>query len=156
MFKHRRYRPIASTPSRELAHPTTDNLEEVEEARPPVGALSDPDATTWQQETEPKITAPVKFPSQEQMTVQLGPINLIERLKEYQSDETLAHTIIGLFVGAVLGIMADWFTKTPFTINSFSVILIIILVVISIATGIWLWRIRSRKKIVYNQIQPLR
>jgi len=66
-----------------------------------------PGSTTWQEPYEDDLTAPVKLPTPEAMTVQLGPVNLIERFDEYQSDENLGYTLIGLFAGAAFGILGD-------------------------------------------------
>lgn len=110
------------------------------------------DPTTWHDRPEEPLTAPVSLPSQEAMTVRLGPLNLIERLEEYQSDENLAHAVIGLFVGAILGIIANWATNTPFQISSFSIVLIVLLVVLAISGGCYLKRIRRRKESVKRKL----
>ena len=144
--------PSSQFSSQEL-HPTTDDLEAIEDATPTIGALSDPDATTWHEPLEHELTAPVQLPSKEAMTVRLGPINLIERLDEYHSDETLAHTLVGLFFGAILGIISDLFSKSPFEISPFSIILIVILLILSVSAIVWLMRIRKRRMKVQEQLR---
>ena len=46
------------------------------------------------------------------MTVDLAPLNLIERLDEYGSDENLYYTLMGIFAGGILGIIANWATSS--------------------------------------------
>jgi VIT1/CCC1 family predicted Fe2+/Mn2+ transporter len=151
MTPRRRRRPKAKSESQELP-PTTDDLESLDESNTPFSTLADPDATTWQESPDQGITAPVKLPSQEAMTVQLGPVNYIERLDEYHSDENLAYALIGLLVGAILGIIADGFVQIPVQFSSLSIILIIILVIFSGFSLLWLIRIRNRRKSVQKQI----
>lgn len=148
--RRRRRRNVKSEPQ-ELP-PTTDNLEAQDELKTSVDILADPEATTWEESPGREITAPVELPSQEAMTVRLGPVNLIERLDEYHSDENLAHTLIGLFVGAILGIIADWFIKIPIQVTPFSVILIVILFLLTVSTIFWLIRIRKRRNNIQRQI----
>ena len=130
---------------------TSSELEALESVTSSLDRLI-PDTTTWCDRPEDTLTAPVRMPSQEAMTVRLGPINLIERLEEYQSDENLAHTFLGLFMGAILGIISNWANNTPFQISGFSAVLIVLLVILAIGVGIWLRRIRRRKESVKNKL----
>jgi hypothetical protein len=151
MTPRRRRPPKAISESQEL-QPTTDNLESAEESIHPFSTLADPDATTWQESPEPEITAPVKLPSQEAMTVQLGPVHFIERLEEYQSDENLGFTLIGLFIGAIIGVVINWATNEPFIVTPFSLILIGIFFIFAIGTGIWLRRTRIRRENIKRRL----
>ena len=119
---------------------------------PSDSALTNPDSTTWQEPIEEELTAPVKLPALESMTVQLGPVNLIERLDEYHSDENIAYTLVGLCAGAALGILGDWAVNASSPITGVSVVLVVVFVLLSIGVGFWLWRIRKRKIAVRNRI----
>jgi len=132
--------------------PTSSESEDSESVRSSLDR-STQDSTTWHDKPEEALTAPVTLPSQEAMTVRLGPINLIERLEEYQSDENLACTLIGLFVGAILGIVANWATNTPLQISSLSIVLIVLLLVLGIGGVIYLKRIYRRKESVRSKLR---
>lgn len=113
-----------------------------------------PDSTTWREPSEPAdLTAPVEIPSKESMTVKLSPSNLVERIDEYQSDENLAHTVIGLLVGTIIGIISDWLIEEPLKISDASLVLAIACVVFTIFAVIWLYRIRKRKKSVKRKLE---
>lgn len=111
------------------------------------------DATTWRPAAE-DLTAPVRLPSQEAMTVQLGPVNLIDRLDEYQSDENLGYALLGLFLGVILGILGDAAASSDveFTISRYSIVAIIVLGVVTLAVVVWLYRLRVREKRVHGQL----
>ncbi len=111
----------------------------------------DQDYTTYE-DVQDTFTAPIRLPSRESIAVQLGPLNLVDRLEEYQSDENLGHTLLGIFLGAVLGILGTWFTTPEVPISPFSIILIVVFIVIAIGIGIWLYRIKRRKRNVKADI----
>jgi len=100
-------------------------------------------------------TAPISLPRREDITVKLGPVNLIERLDEYQSDENLLTFFLGIFIGAILGIISNWATASEFVVTPFSLILLGIFISLSIASGVWLKRIRNRRKKVNREINGL-
>lgn len=127
--------------------PISTGVEEVEEI------IAAPDATTWHESPEDELTAPVMLPSQETLAVRLAPINLIERLEEYQTDENLAYILIGLFIGAIFGIICNWATSAPFQMSRPSIVLILLLIILAIGTGIWLYRIHKRKKSVKDKLR---
>lgn len=114
----------------------------------------DPDYTTYE-ELGRGLTAPVKLPSREAMTVNLGPLNIVDRMEEYQADENLGHTLFGLFAGAALGILVNWATGPNAEITGASLVLLITFAVIAAAVGIWLCRIKKRKKNVKGEIEGL-
>ena len=112
------------------------------------------DATTWR--TSPgEMTAPVRLPSREAMTVELRPMNLIERLDEYQSDENLAYGALGLFLGAILGIIGDWAVASypEFEVSPLSIALVVILAVMTLAVALWLYRIRRRRNRIEDRMR---
>ncbi len=111
----------------------------------------DPDYTTYE-DVQDAITAPIRLPSRESIAVHLGPLNLVDRIEEYQSDENLGHTLLGIFLGAALGMLGTWFTTPEAPISSFSIILLVIFIVIAIGVGIWLYRIKRRKRSVKDDI----
>lgn len=151
MSKQRR-RPAISQTERHPHLPTTTDADSSEEMTLSAGYLANPDSTTWQKPIEEELTAPVKLPTPESMTVQLGPVNLIERLDEYQSDENIAHTLVGLFAGGALGILGNWAVNPGSSITGVSVVLIVVFIVLSVGVGFWLSRIRKRKIVVRNRI----
>ena len=67
----------------------------------------DPDYTTYEETVTP-LTAPVQLPSQESITVKMAPINLVDRLEEYHSDENLGYSIFGVLLGAAFGVIVNW------------------------------------------------
>jgi hypothetical protein len=87
------------------------------------------------------------------MTVDLAPLNLIDRLEEYRSDENLYYTLLGVFAGGILGILANWATTALPTLPPFSVILIILLLILAAADGVILWRLGRRKAKVSKRIR---
>jgi len=147
-----REKPKISRIERESFRPTSSEPESFEGITSVVDTLA-PDSTTWHEKPEDTLTAPVRMPSREAMTVHLGPLNLIERVEEYQADENQAHTLLGLFVGAILGIIANWATSTPFQISSFSIVLIVLLIILTISVYIWLRRIRRKKDSVKSKLR---
>lgn len=151
MAKRRRHSIDSQTSGHIIPSSTTDyDLED--EHHFPIGTLSNPETTTWEDRTDDELTAPVKLPPPESMTVQLAPINLVERLDEYQSDENLAHTLIGLFVGGALGILSDWAVGSDHVITQISIILISSFLALAICVGIWLLRIKKRKTKVADRL----
>lgn len=148
----RRRRPATSQTGRYPHPPTTTDADSPEETAPSDSSLANPDSTTWQEPIEEELTAPVKLPTPESMTVQLGPVNLIERLDEYQSDENIAYTLVGLFTGAALGILGNWAVNAGSPITGVSVVLVVVFILLSVGIGFWLWRIRKRKIAVRNRI----
>jgi hypothetical protein len=110
------------------------------------------DSTTWQDE---ELTAPVVLPSRREMTVQLAPVNLIERFDEYKADENIAWTVIGLLVGAILGVIGNWATTEPPHISRLSVGLIIVLLIMIVPAKVWLVRLRQRADTVKRRLLAL-
>ncbi len=114
----------------------------------------DSNYTTYE-DIESTITAPVRLPPREAIAVQLGPVNLVNRLEEYQSDENLGHMLIGLFVGTALGILSNWVTNPDEGIAPVSVILLVFVLIIAFGVGIWLRRTKQRRSSVKREIDAL-
>lgn len=148
---HTRSAPVESA---DLVEPpsSTEVLGSVDRGVSPEN-IPDPDYTTYE-DFEGAITAPVRLPPRDAITVQLGPINLVDRLEEYQSDENLGHTLIGLFFGAALGIIVNWVTA-PSSPSGISGVLLGFLIMIAIGAGIWLRRVKRRKQEVKSEIESL-
>jgi len=79
------------------------------------------------QEKTKELTAPVLLPSPQAIEVRLVASHSLDRLEEYRADESLYFLLIGLFGGAVLGILSNWFTNETLTMTRFSIVFIIFL-----------------------------
>ncbi len=79
------------------------------------------------QEKTKELTAPVLLPSPQDIEVRLVASHSLDRLEEYRADESLYFLLIGLFGGAVLGILSNWFTNETLTMTRFSIVFIIFL-----------------------------
>lgn len=93
-----------------------------------------------------ELMAPVLLPPMEDMEVRLVASHSLERLEEYRSDENKYYLFIGLFGGAILGILANWFTSAQFTITRFSVIFIALLAILTLACVFMVMGISKRAK----------
>ena len=113
------------------------------------------DKTTWQAAEDELLVAPVELPSKKSLAVKLGPINLIDRLDEYQSDENALYALVGLFGGGALGILVDWAASADTPISPLSVSLAAIFVFITIIVTFFLLRIRSRKESVKKKLRGI-
>ena len=80
------------------------------------------------EERSQHITAPVLLPSVELMSVRLVPTHMLERLEEYRSDESGYSLLTGLFGGATLGVIINWFTSQDINISPYSIILLITMI----------------------------
>lgn len=116
--------------------------------------LNEPESTTAENFLK-DYTAPISLPRREDITVKLGPVNLVDRLDEYQSDENLLTFFLGIFIGAIVGIVSNWATEREFVVTPFSLILLAIFAALAIGSGVWLKRIRERRKKVKNEIDGL-
>lgn len=93
-----------------------------------------------------ELMAPVLLPPMEDMEVRLVASHSLERLEEYRSDENKYYLFIGLFGGAILGILANWFTSAQFTITRFSVVFIALLAILTFACVFMVMGISKRAK----------
>ncbi|MDW8212707.1 MAG: hypothetical protein RMJ55_04060 [Roseiflexaceae bacterium] len=102
-----------------------------------------------------EISATVILPSSDELSIRLAPIHLIQQLEEYRADEAKVHLLVGLFGGAVLGILGNWATSDlHITLESVFLLLIMILL-----TGISVWwlkvidrRIKKLQDRIFNKI----
>jgi hypothetical protein len=152
----RREKPSFSQARETGLPPATTELVQDEEGTISAESIPDPDYTTYE-DMGSRLTAPVRLPSREAIAVQLGPLNLINRLEEYQSDENWAQFAIGVFFGAILGIVVEWMTSQDMTsqdleISQSSLVLMALLVVLTIASVLWLRRIRKRKSSLKEEL----
>jgi hypothetical protein len=98
------------------------------------------------------LTARVILPRQEDMDVRLVPSHSLERLEEYRSDENKAYLLIGVFSGAILGILSNWATSESFLITRFSVVLMTLLAGLTTACIVWARTVQQRANYVRQQI----
>jgi hypothetical protein len=98
------------------------------------------------------LKAPVLLPPMEDMEVRLVASHSLERLEEYRSDENKYYLLIGLFGGAVLGILSNWFTNEQFTITRFSTVFVLLLVFLTIACILMASRISKRAEGLKSKI----
>jgi|GEM_PF-6700737 len=85
------------------------------------------------QTTSQSLTAPVVLPTPEDMEVKLVSSTSLERLEEYRSEESKWGTWLGVFVGAIIGILINLATGGQLTQSA--LILISTFVLLSILTG---------------------
>lgn len=99
-----------------------------------------------------ELTARVILPQQEDMDVRLVPSHSLERLEEYRSDENIAYLLIGLFGGAILGILGNWVTSENFVITRVSTVLVFVFAFLTVACIFWTRRIHQRAVAVRDQM----
>lgn len=86
------------------------------------------------------------------MEVRLVASHSLERLEEYRSDENKYYLLIGLFGGAVLGILSNWFTNEQFTITRFSTVFMLLLAILTVACIFMALRISKRAEGLKSKI----
>lgn len=100
--------------------------------------------------------APVELPNQEQLTVKLVSVNLIEKLIESKSDYEMYLSILFTFIGTLMGSILTVLTIDDNTLFSNHLIgFLVILIIIIIFLGVRLFTLRKRylevkKKIFIN------
>ncbi|MBA4319246.1 MAG: hypothetical protein C0412_12665, partial [Flavobacterium sp.] len=80
------------------------------------------------------ITAPVILPPTEDMEVRLVSSNSLQRLEEYRSEENKWFTVMGIFIGAIFGLLINIMMGTKMTTNAW--VLFFIFTGFAIITGI--------------------
>lgn len=108
--------------------------------------LSNVDSTTWQDSTEEEFTVPVKMPTREEMAVRLVPEFFMDQYNEYQDDENIWHTTLGVMAGGVIGILCDWVSGKFSSITGASIAFLVMFVLIGIVAFFWLERVKKKKK----------
>jgi hypothetical protein len=71
-----------------------------------------------------ELKAPIIFPTPEDLTVKLVPSHLLDQLEEYRTDETTVFLLIGVFFGAILGILVNWATNPQYHFTLISIELV--------------------------------
>lgn len=82
-----------------------------------------------------RLRAEVLLPPAEDMAVRLVPSDSLDRLEEYRSDENKAYLFVGIFLGAVLGILSNWVTASAFEITRVSGSFMMLFVVLAALAG---------------------
>lgn len=98
-----------------------------------------------------KIETTVILPSSDELSIHLAPIHLMQQLEEYRADEAKVHLLVGLFGGAVLGILGNWATS-DLSITIESVFLLLIMLSLTAISVWWLKVIERRARKVQDRI----
>lgn len=94
-------------------------------------------------ELAPVLTAPVQIPARELLSVKLVPLETVERLEEYRSDENVALTFLGTALGGVLGFLVNVVTNgTELSRGSWAFLGLLLLVVVFLLYNV----VRSRRR----------
>lgn len=101
-----------------------------------------------------ELTAPISFPRREDMTVQLIDSSLLDRLEEYRSDETVAFLFVGAWLGAILGVLVNWYTAAEFVVTRESQVLLAILFILLGGSAFVAFRLRRRAAMVKRRLFP--
>jgi hypothetical protein len=80
-----------------------------------------------------KISAPVHIP--DDLSIQLVPVDLVDKLEEYRSDQIKWETVFWAFIGAILGIIINWVTSSDLVITEVSVVTLALLALMAVITG---------------------
>jgi hypothetical protein len=83
------------------------------------------------------MSAKVILPTDDEMAVRLVPLQQVERIEEYRGDQSIFFTLVGLFGGAVLGILSNWATLQAFTMTRASLVLSALFLLLCILCGVW-------------------
>ena len=97
------------------------------------------------------LKAPVVLPSIEEMTVNLVPAHLLERLEEYQQEKGVALLLLGTFLGGILGIVGNW--ATNLSITQFSLVLMSVFVFLALGAYLWTRHTGARATGVIDRIR---
>ncbi|MCB0172492.1 MAG: hypothetical protein KDJ97_18250 [Anaerolineae bacterium] len=111
--------------------------------------------TTKEQERE--LNARIVLPPREDMSVKLVPSHSLERLEEYRGDESIAFLLIGLFGGAIMGVLINWITDEDFVITRQSIVFVSFFLFLTVLCGWWAFQLKKRSgrirdKLLYNEI----
>jgi transcriptional regulator with XRE-family HTH domain len=88
---------------------------------------------TLLQATSQAITAPVTLPSREDMEVRLVSSTALDHLEEYRAEENKWFSLLGVFIGSILGIFVNVFTGGQMKAEAW--ILIVVFVLFVVLTG---------------------
>jgi hypothetical protein len=99
-----------------------------------------------------ELKAPILLPPLEDMQVRLVASHSLERLEEYRSDESKYYLFVGLFGGAILGILSNWFTNEQLIMTRFSIVFIILLSILAGGCAYMVMNIHWRAKAVQTKM----
>ena len=99
-----------------------------------------------------KLQAPVVLPSRDDLRITLVRSDQLDRLEEYRSDENLFFGLAGLFAGAILGILDNWFTNEEFVITKPTLVLMVLLAILAIGCGLRAWALKKRARRVKDRL----
>lgn len=102
------------------------------------------------QTTSREITAPVTIPSSADLAVKLVPSTVLERLEEYRSEESKWLSILGIFIGAILGVFIN--VATGANMSSEAWIILVFLSLMVLITGWSAWTYRKRGNVLKAQL----
>ncbi len=94
--------------------------------------------------TQRALTAPVRIPSPDSLTIGLVPSDLVYRLEEYRSDQRRWEALAWIFLGAALGIIVNWVTEDPIVISRSSLVFLVLFLVLAGLIGLISWDFRRR------------
>lgn len=98
------------------------------------------------------FSASIKLPPRNTMEVRLVPVTMLDRLEEYRSDENLSYLLMGVFSGAILGVLTNWTTDSPSSVTEFSVLFLFFLIVLMIFSSTWAYRLAKRVRRVKDEM----
>lgn len=90
------------------------------------------------------LTARVLLPTAEDMEVRLVPAYSLERLEEYRFDQNIFYLLVGIFGGAIAGIMVHWAISEQFILTRALAVLLGLFFVFTLACIVWAWLIHRR------------
>lgn len=99
-----------------------------------------------------QLSADIVLPPPDSMAVRLVPIQQIERLEEYRSDENWLYLLIGAFLGGIFGILSNWANTDKFELTRYSIVLMIILLFLTVLGVLWAIRLKKRAQSVVKAI----
>ncbi len=90
------------------------------------------------------LTADVVLPPQGDLRIRLVPSDSLDRLEEYRADQSVSLLFVGIFLGAILGILSNWITDLDFTITRISGAFMVLFLVMASLVGFWTYVVRRR------------
>lgn len=78
------------------------------------------------------VSAPVEIPTPEQMTVKLVPFHQVTKWDEARSDGQIWFSVLFALIGAILGILGEWFTSPQLEITRPSIVLTVVLIALGV------------------------
>jgi preprotein translocase subunit SecG len=101
-------------------------------------------------EQSEELTARFQLPSNK--NVPLVRFDLVQQFEQHRSDANIAFLILGIFGGAIFGILNNWATSPDFVITRFSIVLVIIFFIIAAGCGIWAFVLHRRATLIWKRM----